>query len=102
MFEGEDQQALQTLIKYSTIMPDNQKTPNQLINAISMTIKAEGHFWHFWDEFLLDVTQLPDEGIHALSTRTSLINNCKFLHQHTKGSPKDNASTACGEVPPNP
>ena len=58
-----------------TIMPESQKTLQQVWNAIVTTIKSEDHFWHFWDELLSDVCQLHKEGSHALNTRiTALIN----------------------------
>ena len=65
MFAGKDWQALQILIETSTITPENQKTPQQGLDAINTAIKSEEHFQHFWDEHLLDVWQQPDEGIHA-------------------------------------
>ena len=89
MFQCEDQQALQTLIETHTITLENQKTPWQILDAVAMAIKSEEHFWHFQDKLLLDVTQLLDEGIHALSTRmTSLVNNCKFPNKETKETMK--------------
>ena len=84
MFEGEDRQTLQSLINNGTITPENQRTPQLALDVISTTIKSKEHFWHFWDE-LSDICQLPDKGIHALSTRiTNLIAQCKFPHAQTQ------------------
>ena len=65
MFESEDWQALQTLIETGTITPENQKIPLQVFDTTAMTIKSEEHLWQFQDELLLDVQQLPGEGIHT-------------------------------------
>ena len=81
MFEGKNQQTLQTLIKNCTITPKSQKTPRQVLDAITITTKSEDHLWHLQDELLLDVHQLHNEGIHALNISiTTLINQCKFPH----------------------
>ena len=83
MFEGKDWQILQTLIDNGTITK-KQKTPQQVLDAIAMTIKSEEHFWHFQDE-LSDVYQHLDEGIHSLNTKiTAFINSCRFSHDMTK------------------
>ena len=59
--------------------------PQLVPDAIGTTIKSEEHFWHFWDELLSCVHQLPDEDIHALFTHiTSLIAQCKFPHGQTQ------------------
>ena len=51
----------------------------------STTIRSEDHFWHFQEELLSDVSQLPNEGIHALNTCiTTLITQCKFPHPKTQ------------------
>ena len=60
MFEGKDWQMLQTLVDNETIMLDHQKTHRHVLDAIANTIKSEDHFWHFWDELLLDVCKRPD------------------------------------------
>ena len=65
IFKGEDWQTLQTLINNGTRTQENQKMPWQVLDAIGKTIKSEDHFWHFQDELLLDVHQLPSEVIHA-------------------------------------
>ena len=39
----------------------------QELDAIATTIKSEEHFWHFWDELLLDMCQQPNKGTHSLS-----------------------------------
>ena len=62
-----------------------KRTPQQALDAIGTTIKAEDHYWHFWDKILSDVCQLPNKGIHALNTRvTTLISQCKFPHPKTQ------------------
>ena len=73
MFEGKDRQTIQSLIDNGTITAEHQKMPQEALDAISTTIKAEDHFWNFWDEHLSDVCQLPHEGIHALSTNISTL-----------------------------
>ena len=79
MFEDDDWQNLQTLINNGTITPASQKMPQQVLDTTGTTMKSDDYFWHFWDELLSDVCQLPDEGIHALNTCiTTLINQCKF------------------------
>ena len=78
MFKSEDRETLQSLINNGTITPENQKMPQEALDAISTTIKANEHFW---DKLLSDVHQLPNEGIHALSTcMSTLIAQCKFSH----------------------
>ena len=67
MFEGEYREALQILIDNGTIIKENKKTPCDTLDAISMTIKAEEHFWAHRDGLLFDSKQQPNEGIHALS-----------------------------------
>ena len=63
---------------------EHQKMSLEALDAIGTAIKAEEHFWHFQDELLSNVCQLPDEGIHALSTYIStLIAQCKFSHGQT-------------------
>ena len=44
MFEGDDRQALQTLIDNGTVMEENMKTPHATLDAIGMTIKSREHF----------------------------------------------------------
>ena len=52
--------------------------------VISTMIKSEEPFWHFQDELLSNVCQLPNEGIHALSTLIcTLVSQCKFPHPQT-------------------
>ena len=83
MFKDEDCQALQTLINNHTISPEAQQTPSLALKAIQSIIKEDVHFWHHRDELLSDLHQLPNEGIHALSTHIiTLIGKCKFpLHE---------------------
>ena len=71
MFEDEDHQALKTLIN------------NQTLKAIQSIIKEDVHFWHHRDELLTGLRQLPNEGIHPLSTHIiTIIGKCKFpLHE---------------------
>ena len=89
MFQGEDRQALQSLIDNNTITPEDQKTPKHALKAIQSCIKEEEHFWHFRDEVMSDFRQQPEEQIHALNTRiTTLVNNCAFQDQQTKDTIK--------------
>ena len=48
--EGKDRKAVQTLIDNGTITQENMKTPHTALDAISMTIKSEEHFWAHRDE----------------------------------------------------
>ena len=50
MFEGEDCQALQTLIDNNTVTPEAQQTPVQALKAIQSIIKEDVHFWHHCDQ----------------------------------------------------
>ena len=68
MLEGKDCQTLKTLLNNETITPEYQKTPRWVLDAIAIIIKSEDHFWHFWDELLLDVYQWPEKDMHALNT----------------------------------
>ena len=63
MFQGEDGQALQTLLDNNTITPEDQHTPSKALKAIQTTIKDEEHYWHFRDEVMSDFQQQPDEQI---------------------------------------
>ena len=48
-------------------------------------IKEDKHFCHYGDEIKCDLQQLADKGIHAHNNHiTTLINNSKFAHPHTK------------------
>ena len=44
MFEGEDCQAIQTLIDNNTVTPEAQQTPVQALKAIQSVIKEDVHF----------------------------------------------------------
>ena len=89
MFQGEDRQALQSLIDNNTITPVDQKTPKHALKAIQSCIKEEDHFWHFRDEVMSDFRQQLEEQIHALNTRiTTLVNKCAFQDQQTKDTIK--------------
>ena len=79
MFKDEDRQTLQSLINNRTITQESQRMLQLGLDAIGTTIKFKEHFWHFQDELLSNVCQLPNEGIHALSSHiTNLITQCKF------------------------
>ena len=79
MFEGEDRQALQTLINNSTITSEDMKTPKAALDAIAATIKLEEHFQAYKDELISDIRQQPCEGIHALSLCIcDLVTKSKF------------------------
>ena len=85
MFQGEDRQALQTLLQNNAITSEDQLTPSHALNVIWTSVKEEEHFWHFRDEHLSDFRQEPSKGIHTPNTRiTTLIINCKFTHSPTK------------------
>ena len=85
MFEDEDHLALQTLIDNQTITPAAQWTPSLALKAIQLVIKEDVHFWHHRDELLTDLRQLPNEGIHALSTRiNTIIGKCNLPSQEIK------------------
>ena len=100
MFQGEDRQALQSLIDNNTITPEDQKTPKHALKAIQSCIKEEEHFWHFRDEVMSDFRQQLEEQIHALNTRiTTLVNNCAFQDQQTKDTIKLMLITTCCKIP---
>ena len=85
MFQGEDRQALQTLIDDNTITPEDQLTPTHALKAIQSCTEDEEHFWHFKDEVMSNFHQQPNEQIHALNNRiTTLVNNCRFQDHQTK------------------
>ena len=47
------------------------------------------HFWHYHNEILSDLYQLPDEGMHSLSTHiNTLVVKCKFTSEDTKDTIK--------------
>ena len=50
MFQGEDRQALQTLLENSTITPEDQFIPPHAPNKIQISITEEEHFLHYRDE----------------------------------------------------
>ena len=84
LFQGEDQQTLQTMIDNNTITPEDQLTPTKALKAIQSCIKDEEHFWHFRDDIMSDVRQQQNEQIHALNIRiTTLVNNCRFQDHQT-------------------
>ena len=85
MFEEEDQKALQTLIKNGILILEDKKISMSVQDTTQTTIKDEEHFWHFSDELLSDIRQLPERGIHTLSIQIiTILNNCKFTHIETK------------------
>ena len=85
MFEGEDCQALQTLIVNRTISPDAQQTHTLAIKAIQSVIKEDVPFWHHRDQLLSDLCQLLKEGIHGLSNSiNTLVSKCKFPNEEVK------------------
>ena len=85
MFEDVDCLALQTLIDNQTITPAAQQTPSLALKAIQSVMKEDVHFWHDRDELLTDLQQLPNKGIHALSTCiTTIIGKCSFPSQEIK------------------
>ena len=89
MFEGDDCQALQTLTDNQTISPDAQQTPAPALKVIQSVIKEDVHFWHYCDQLLPDLHQLPDKGIHSLSSRiNTLIGKCWFPLEEIKEAMK--------------
>ena len=85
MFEGEDRQALQTLIDNKTVTSVAQQTPVQALQAIQTVIKEDVHFWHHSDQLLSDFCQLPEEGVHALGNRIcTIIAKCQISSQEIK------------------
>ena len=85
MFEGEDCQALQSLIDNNTVTPEAQQTPAQALKAIQSIIKEDVHFWHHHDQLFSDLCQLPEEVVHALSNRIcAIITKCQFSSQEVK------------------
>ena len=84
LFEGDDCQALQTLIDNNTISAEAQCTPSLALNAIQSVIKEDIYFWNYHDKILSYFHQLPDEGIHSLNTHiTTLVNKSKFTNEET-------------------
>ena len=57
MFQGEDRQALQTLIDNNTITPEDQLIPTYTLKVIQSCIKDEEHFWHYRDGVMRDFRQ---------------------------------------------
>ena len=56
-----------------------------MLKAIQSVIKEDVHFWHHREELLTDLQQLPNEGIHALSTHIiTLVGKCRFPLQEVK------------------
>ena len=45
MFDGDDRQALQSLMDSSTITEESMETPWHALVAIGITIKPKEHFW---------------------------------------------------------
>ena len=85
MSEGEDCQALQTLLDNSNITSKDQCTPIRALNVIQTIIKEDEHIWHYRDEFLNNCRQQPDEFNHALNMSImTLIINCKLAHPQIK------------------
>ena len=85
MFEGEDCNVIQTLLDNNTFTSEDQPIPIQVLNAIQTVIKEDKHFCHYGDKIKCDLQQLPDKGMHAFNNHiTTLINNSKFTHPHTK------------------
>ena len=72
MFQGEDRQALQTLLVDNTITPEDQLIHAYTLKAIQTTIKEDEHFWHFRDELLSNFRQESHEGIHTLNNRVTI------------------------------
>ena len=68
-----------------TISPEDQQTPSLALKAIQSIIKEDVYFSHHRDEMLSDLHQLPNEGIHALSTCIiTLVGKCNFPSQEVK------------------
>ena len=72
------------MIDNNTITQEDQLTPTKAFKATQSCIRDEEHFWYFRDEVMSNVRQQPNEQIHALNTRiTMLVNNCRFQDQQT-------------------
>ena len=85
MFEGEDHQALQTLINNNTVTSEVQRTPVLALKVRQSVLKDDVHFWHHHDQILSGLQQLLGEGVHALSNRLcTLITKCKFPSEEIK------------------
>ena len=85
MFEGEDHQAIHTLIDNNTVTPEAQETPVQALKAVQSVIKEDVHFWHHHVQLLSDFHQLPKEGVHALSNIIcAIITKCQFPSQEVR------------------
>ena len=66
------------------MIPEHMLTHKAALGAIGTTIKSEEHLWAYRDELMLDLQQLPDEGIHALSQCIcDLITKSKFGNTQT-------------------
>ena len=77
------------LDKHNQYAPDAQWTPSLALKAIQLVIKEDDHFWHHRVELLTDLWQLPDKGIHALSTHIiTLVGKCRFPLQEIKEAMK--------------
>ena len=99
MFTGNDRQALQTLIDKNTITPADQLTPSCPLKAKQTAIKEDEHYWHYRDEILSSVRQQPNEQIHTLNTRiTMLVNNCRFQDHQTTETIKIINPTTCHKI----
>ena len=76
MFEGEDRQALQTLIDNGTVTPKHMKTPKAILDAVATTIKSEEHFWPAGMSLcLMSGSNLVKVSMYYLSTYVTLSLN---------------------------
>ena len=72
------------MIDNNTITQQDQCTPIQALKAIQTTIKDEEHYWHYRDKIMSDIRQQPEEQVHALHNRiTILVNSCSFQDPQT-------------------
>ena len=84
MFEGQDHQALQTLIDNNTVTPETQKTPVQALKAIQSVIK-DVHFWHHCYQLFSDFCSCLRKVYIALSNRIcAIIAKCQFSNQEIR------------------
>ena len=85
MSERDDCQALQTFIDNQAISPDTQQTSAIALIAIQSVIKEDVHLWHYCDQLLSNLHQLPDEGINSLSNRiNTLVSKHRFPSEEIK------------------
>ena len=98
MFEGQDCNALQTLVTNDTVFPNVQKCPIHVLNIFKITIKEERTLLALQGQISSDVRQ-NQKKLATLSDRIiELVSYCKLFHGQTKNNHKNNAFTTCCEI----